>query len=57
MAYNWGRWNIVADDKNFAWQTTFGELLGNKSNGFHKIPGGVSSECFIEKCKKKHLPF
>lgn len=57
MAYNWGRWNIVVDENGFAWQTTLGQLLGNKSNGYHKIKGGVSGECFVEKCKLTHLPF
>lgn len=55
--YHWGRVGVVVDYKSFAYQTMIGQLLGNKSNGFHKIKTGVSGECFIEECKRKHLPF
>lgn len=56
MVYNWGRYGVYTDENDFAYINTVGQLLGNKSNGFCKR-GKTTSECFIEKCTRKHLPF
>ena len=57
MAYSWGRWNIKVSYNSQAWQTEVGRLLGNKSNGYHRV-GNTTMECFILDCpRKKHLAF
>lgn len=56
MVYNWGNYNIVVDPEAPAYQNAIGELMGNKSNGFHK-ERLARPECFIKDCKRKHLPF
>lgn len=57
MVYIWGRLGIKTDANSFAYKTMIGQLLGNESNGLHKIRQ-TYAECFILNCKrKKHLSF
>jgi hypothetical protein len=56
MVYNWGSNHIEVDHTSPAYKSEIGRLLGNKSNGFHKV-GATQMECWIADCKLKHLPF
>lgn len=54
MVYNWGVMGMVVDFTSEAYQTSIGELVGNKLNGYHKV-GTTTLKCFIDDCNKKHF--
>ena len=56
MVYKWGGWGIEVDHTSSAYQSEIGRLLGNKSNGTHKV-GITRMECFNDRCRLRHLPF
>lgn len=56
MVYQWGKIGVQVDYRAPAFQTVLNQLMGKKWNGVHKVGTGYL-DCYIENCKKKHLPF